>query len=141
MEFRSRYKLGERKAGFKCEGVTRTIQGCKEQCDINNIIAKYKKTGVLPVGRNSMPQFGDFTDVQEYQDSMNKLISANDAFMQLPSGIRKRFGNDPALLIEFCADSKNYDEALKLGLVSARQVVSENVSTSDTASKDTGDNK
>ena len=45
---------------------------------------------------------------------------ARDLFMSLDAEVRKRFGNDPAQLLDFLADNKNYDEAKKLGLVDVK---------------------
>lgn len=122
-----RNRFSERvRVGFQTEGKTRTLQHCKEQCDINNILAKYKKTGILPVGRTGMPQFGDFANIEDYQNNMNRLLAAQEAFDSLPASIRKRFGNDPANLVDFCSDESNYDEAVKIGLAKKREPV-ENV--------------
>lgn len=96
---------------------TRTKQSFQAECDINNIMAKYAKTGVLEHTRNVQGAYGDFSDVPDFQEARNRLIAAEQAFMALPAAVRKRFDNDPEQLVAFIADDKNYDEALKLGLV------------------------
>lgn len=96
-------------------------QEFKKDCDINEIIKKYKKTGQITHMASHAGKYLDLTEVGDYMDSMNKVIQAKSAFDALPSELRNRFKNDPALLLEFVHDAKNYDEAAKLGLVPERQ--------------------
>jgi len=93
-----------------------TQQHFKEECDVNNIINKFIKTGVMPLGTRK-PQYGDFSAVPDYQQAQDQLNQAKDAFSQMPSAIRKRFNNDPAELIKFVLDPKNREEAIKIGLI------------------------
>ena len=39
-------------------------------------------------------------------------------FDSLPSSLRERFSNDPSRLLAFVDDESNFDEAVKLGLLS-----------------------
>ena len=96
------------------EGVAQ--QSFKEECDINNIVAKFLKTGELPENVR-MPQSGDFTGITDFQTAMNMVIEAQDAFMAFPADVRARFANDPQRMMDFLADESNRDEAIKLGLV------------------------
>lgn len=96
---------------------SRTQQQFKSECDINNILKKYQQTSLLTHVNRSEGKYGDFTNVTDYQTALDKLMSAQDTFNSLPSSIRKRFQNDPALLIEFVNDDKNRNEAIELGLI------------------------
>lgn len=98
---------------------TMAMQSFKEECDINTILAKYNKTGILEHVQKVQGSYGDFTNVQEYQLNLNQVIAAQDAFDALPAKIRERFANDPARLMTFLNDEKNLDEAVSLGLVEA----------------------
>ena len=105
------------------QSVSRTKQSFKKEADINCIMAKYSKTGVLVDPSRiptRMPQFGDFSSVVDYQGLCNKKIEVDNYFMSLPASVRQRFDNDVNKLIAFMADEKNVDEALKLGLVDNR---------------------
>lgn len=97
-------------------GVTRTEQSHKDGLLIKKIIAKYNRTGILPQ-RLSQGVYGDFTSVQDYQESLNRIRDAEGDFAALPSEIRKRFHNSPMELIEFLSDDKNRKEAEELGIV------------------------
>lgn len=94
-----------------------TIQSAKDECDINLIIDRAQR-GMQPSFVNEgVPQFGDFSDVSDYQSAFNQVLAAQEQFEQLPSSVRERFQNDPAKLFEFLGSEANYDEAVKLGLV------------------------
>lgn len=94
-----------------------TKQSFKDECDINNIVSKFAKTGVLEHVALSKPQFGDFLGVSDYQTALNQVLEAEDAFDALPAKVRARFHNQPVEFLEFCADEKNHDEMVELGLI------------------------
>lgn len=98
--------------------LSRTKQSFRDECDINNILKKYLKTGILPVVTR-VQQYGDFSEVSDYQGALHTVMSAQEAFMDLPSKVRERFMNDPGQFLEFMADPKNGKEAVELGLAVA----------------------
>lgn len=104
-----------------CESPDMTQQQFKDECDINVIAKRFGITGDLPVN-GVMPQFGDFTGVEDYHSAMNAIRYAEEAFMALPGLVRERFGHNPQRFVEFCSDVRNYDEAATLGLVPPRPV-------------------
>lgn len=91
-----------------------------QAADINNVVAKAISTG-LPYssseGTERKAVFGDFTKVKDYQASLNQVVLAEEAFDELPAIARKRFHGNPQEFLEFMDDSKNLEEARKLGLV------------------------
>ncbi|AZL82962.1 internal scaffolding protein [Apis mellifera associated microvirus 17] len=95
-----------------------TKQAFKDECDINNIVRKYSKTGILEHSAAGTPRIGDFSDITEnhFHESMNIVARAQNAFEQLPAELRDRFANDPGRLLKFMEDPKNLEEARKLGL-------------------------
>lgn len=75
-----------------------TDQQYVNDCDINHIISRYQKTGVLPDARASLGQFMDLSDVKtDYDDRLLFLKDVNEAFMQQPSIVRAGFQNDAGL--------------------------------------------
>jgi len=89
----------------------------KRECDINHIMAKYQKTGLISHVAQFNGDYQDLTDVPTYQDALNKVITANEAFNTLPSSVRKRFNNDPAAFLDFVSDAKNIPEMEEMGLL------------------------
>jgi phage internal scaffolding protein len=100
--------------GVVC-GQSRTQQHFKAECDINTVVERYLRTGLMP--QLGTPMYGDFTNVVSYQEAQDAVIAANAAFETLPSKVRERFSNNPGKLLEFLADEANKDEAVKLGLI------------------------
>lgn len=118
VKIRPRSRYSERlRVKTKLKPGSRTKQSFKAECDINNIMRKYRDTGIVTHTRDSQPMYGDFSEITDYQGSLNQVLQAQEAFEQLPSLVRKRFANDPGKFVEFIQDDKNYDEAMKLGLL------------------------
>lgn len=123
-QFRSAYSARNRvTVCFKDEEgnplPTPTQQHMKAECEINNILGKYDKTGLITHVNRAVAQYGDYSEVNEYQESLNRVIAAQNAFMELPSAVRKRFANDPGAFFEFATDPSNHDEMVRMGLANA----------------------
>lgn len=98
------------------EEPTLAMQQFKDEVDVNNIMKKYRVTGVLPV-TGKTGRYLDVSDLPNYQESLEIVMKAEDSFNSLSAEVRKRFDNDPQLLFDFLKDPKNKDEAIKLGLI------------------------
>lgn len=96
--------------------VSRTQQQFKSECCIHNILSQASRTGAFQHVNKAIAQYGDFTEVNEYRENLHKIQTANDAFLDLPSAVRRRFDNDPGKFFEFASDPSNLDELRKLGL-------------------------
>jgi len=93
----------------------RTHQSFKDECDINRIMARHKKTGIIRQ-TTERPQYGDFSNLPDYQEAMNTVIQADSMFAELNSEVRERFQNNPQKFLDFCDDPENQDEAIRLGI-------------------------
>lgn len=98
------------------EEPSRTQQQFREECDINEIVRRFGLTGELPENFQA-PVSGDFTGITDFQSALNAVIEAQEQFDSLPAEVRERFRNDPQQLMDFVADEKNRDEAVKIGLI------------------------
>lgn len=97
-----------------------TQQNFAEEVDVNTIVNRAIKSGVLAdsasmAGRVAI--FGDFSGVGDFKSCLDKVIAAQGAFNDLPLDIKQRFNFDPGAIIDFLADPKNVEEAVKLGLL------------------------
>lgn len=92
-----------------------TQQHLKKNSDINYIINKYEKTGVI----DNVKTNGRYIDctASDYHEACNVALRAEESFMSLPSHVRKRFRNDPYVLLSFLDDPDNREEAKELGLL------------------------
>lgn len=101
--------------------ISRTDEQWAEDCDVNTIVRKFRKTKVLPTHLNHRQGvFADVTQVVDLHTSVIKLQEAQDEFEKLPALVRKRFDNNALKMIQFLEDSSNDDEAIKLGLKQGR---------------------
>lgn len=96
-------------------GPSMTKQSHKDDCDVNIIVARFVKTGVLPED-SRVPQYGDVSSL-EFQEAMLVVAEAKSAFQLLPAAVRDRFKNDPAEMLAFCEDPRNRAEAASMGLM------------------------
>lgn len=112
-----------------------TQQQFAEECDINNIMKRYKDTGEFRHLTSRQGQYADFTEIQDYRAMLDTVRYADEAFMALPAEVRKRFKNDPALLISFLQDTKNRGEAESLGLIDKKTEAPKNDVTINDATK------
>lgn len=113
-----------KKEDFKlfCKDKGRTRQEFVKDCDLNRIVDKYTKTGVLPFqGREKLGIYADVSELPDYKSALDFVMSARDSFAELNPNIRKRFHNNPQELLEFLSDSNNDEEARKLGLVKPKR--------------------
>lgn len=105
--------------GTDCGPETRTQQQFKDECNITKIMERFGLTGEIP--QNVKPVMpGEYNEIGSYQDAMNLVRKAQEAFMEMPSGVRSRFQNNPHLFTEFLGREENRLEAEKMGLVMPR---------------------
>jgi len=95
---------------------SRTKQAHKDECDVNLIVPRYSKTGLVTHLNRAVPKFADVSDLGDYAKSLSVVLEAQSSFMQLPAQLRARFENDPAKFVEFCSNPDNQDELISLGL-------------------------
>jgi uncharacterized protein YigA (DUF484 family) len=118
-EGRKRNIYDRRRVSFDTGKESLVQQNMKDKTDINKIMKKYEKTGLID-HLNKNPEardYGDFTNIEDFQSAMIQVEEAKEAFMTLSASLRKRFNHDPGELIAFVADAKNKDEAIELGLI------------------------
>ncbi len=98
-------------------GETLAKQAFKAECDINTIMTRFEKTGLLEHVNQHQGDYGDYTNVPaDYQAALDQVMAAREMFGSVPSKIRARFENDPAKFLAFVEDPANAEEMYKLGL-------------------------
>lgn len=93
-----------------------TKQEFRDECDINLLMQRYKRTGLFPQHPGESPRYVSNIGMPDYQESLNIVMTAQSEFAALNSDLRKRFDNDPAKFLAFVNDPDNADELVKLGL-------------------------
>lgn len=110
---------GRLRVQYTSKQPSRTEVSHSKNVNINSIMKKYFKTGLLQQAAGA--RYGDFTTCTDYQDAVNRVLQANDQFMELPSEIRTMFQNDPSQLIDFVNDPTNKQKAIDMGLLPPEQ--------------------
>lgn len=119
---------------------TKTQQQFESECNINNIVKRYRETGVITHLAHENPLYGDFSEVPDYQHALAIVMDAEAKFEALPASLRKRFDNDPARMLEFVQDESNYEEAVALGLLRKKVETVVSDSVVDSSGSDSVDN-
>jgi len=91
----------------------------RDECNINNIMAKYQRTGTISHINKYEGQYGDFPAV-DYRTALETVKQAEAMFNDLPAKARAKFGNDPATFLEYVQDPKNLEEMRETGLAPAK---------------------
>lgn len=126
--------LASDKSGLQCDDDSLTQQQFKEESDINTIVNRFLKSGVLPNPVN-MPQYVDYEGVFDFQSAMNVVRQADENFMRMDANVRARFNNSPQEFLEFFGNPNNSEEAIRLGLALPKAVAETQVSAAEPASK------
>lgn len=108
----------------KC-GPSLTKQCFRDECDINNILRRYQKTGQLPSLIAGNPVYGDFSEIGDYQTALDVVARAQIQFASLPAVVRDRFAHSPEQFLEFVNDPANIEELKKMGLTKEPQASAE----------------
>lgn len=101
---------------FNTTGESLTQQHFAREADVHNIIKAYDRTGLIANVNRGVAQYGDFSEVNEYRESLDFINRAKNNFEALPSQIREKFRNNPGEFFEFANNPENAEEMIKLGL-------------------------
>ncbi|AXF52785.1 MAG: internal scaffolding protein [Microviridae sp.] len=107
-------------SGLDCSNdPSKTQQHMAAECDINNLVKTFAKTGYIP-GQDIPAMEFHVDEIYDYQSAMNQLLASQKAFGSLPSHIRDYFHNSPQHLLHFLSNPANEAEAIRLGLAKAK---------------------
>jgi hypothetical protein len=96
---------------------SRTKQEHEKGANINNIMRKYRKTGLVPQVVDVQSYFADFSSGTDFAENMRRVTDANEKFEALPSEIRNRFENNCSKFLDFVIDPANEPEMCDMGLM------------------------
>jgi phage internal scaffolding protein len=97
--------------------VDRTKQSMKDECDVNGIIGRFAKTGLLTPVNKDPGIYVDVSEMGDYKESLHQVDMANEMFMQLPAVVRAKFENDPAVFLDYASDETNNQDMVDMGLM------------------------
>lgn len=132
MELQKRFHHTERPTIDCSKDETLVEQHHKDDCDVNKIIPRYERTGILTHLNAIEGTYGDLTGF-DFETAANMVANANSLFEQLPGQVKKRFRNSPAMFLDFMDNPNNADEMVALGLATLKEATE--FKTEDTARK------
>lgn len=94
-----------------------THQSMSADCDINNIMKRYDKTGIIDHVAQYEGNYGDFVNGGDYLHALLEVQQAQEMFFSLPADIRSRFENEPSKFLDFVEDPSNRSEMARMGLL------------------------
>lgn len=94
-----------------------TKQSLAAECDIHNILRQYQKTGIITHLAGTRAEYADMPSDLDYQQAMNTMIAAEQAFAALPAQVRDYFANDPARFLGAFSDEAQLPKLRELGLL------------------------
>ncbi len=122
-EIKSAYGPKNRDSVISCPpGMTE--QSMSEECDINNIMAKFTKTKNIDHLQKYESMYGEQSSLSLHE-ALNVVTEAQSMFNELPAKTRDRFKNDPGEFLDFVQDEKNHQEMYDLGLSKSQPPESE----------------
>lgn len=107
----------QQKTPYKNYGSAVTKQSFKDECDINTIMGRYLKTGVLDFVNKHQPRYEDLSQATDYLGAMQIVAESRSLFEDLPSSIRTKFENNPAKFLDFVHNPANRSEMAEMGLL------------------------
>ena len=112
-----------------------TQQHFKDETMIDNILQKYAETGFLtdPFIPKRPIQFGDFSDVKDFQTAQNAIALATEYFESLPANVRASFNNSPQEFLNALNDPEQRSKLEELGFVAPEEAKAPEPKASESA--------
>lgn len=115
-------------------GPSMAKQSMAAETDINNIMRKYEKSGMIAHVSRYKGQYADVAHSVDYHEGLNSMIRAEEMFDSLSARIRERFNNNPGEFLAFVEDPENLEEMQTLGLLNKPPAKAE-IASADTPGK------
>lgn len=79
-------------------------QSAKDECDVNLILDRFRRTGAVDHLARGTPVFADVSEVGDYRTALENARAAEKYFAGLPAKVRAEFGNDAVRYLEALQD-------------------------------------
>lgn len=88
-------------------GPTRTKLSMQDEVDVNRIVDRFRKTGLISHLAKGQPQYLDVSGMRDYREALDEVRAVDVFFRGLPATMRARFDNDAATFLDFVTDPAN----------------------------------
>lgn len=93
-----------------------TRQEFAEECDINTLMERYEKSGVISHVNRAQPVYMDLTVMPDLREALDIMRDATIAFNSLPARTRFEFDNDPQKFVDYAQNPDNIGKMREWGL-------------------------
>lgn len=93
-----------------------TDQSQLKSTDVNEIVARYQRTGELTHMAKHRGVYADISEFTDLHTALSQVRKAQEGFESLPAQLRAKFHNDPVEFVQYLQDPKNLEESIDLGL-------------------------
>jgi hypothetical protein len=100
----------------------KAVQSYAREVDINELVKRFGITGDIPVAKE-LAEYGDFSEVVDFQTAMEQLRRGAEAFESIPPLVRKKFNNDPGEFWLYLQTAET-EALVELGFIDPSQVPS-----------------
>ncbi len=91
-------------------------QSMKDECDVNLIVARFTKTGLISHVSEGVPMFVDVAELGDYRSVIEQVRKVDEYFSGLPAEVRSEFSNDASRFMEYLESGASAEDLMKLGL-------------------------
>lgn len=99
-------------------------QSFADECDINQIVARYANSGQLPPADGELV-YGDVSEIQDYKSCMDFVFKTKERLKDLPDAARELYAADPLGYFNNLNGAKDRNDLVALGLLEAKPPVEE----------------
>lgn len=119
MKFKKNYVRSPLQKGTVNTEPSMTQQEHEAELEINNVMARYVKTGYLPL-KQIAPMYLDLSVGLDFDTLQDKVLKARELFIDLPIEVRDEFRTADELLKAF-HDPKGQARLRRLGVLETKQ--------------------
>lgn len=91
-------------------------QSMLDECDVNLIVERFAKTGLLEHIAEGIPQYVDASELGDFRSVLEQVRKVEDYFSGLPAAVRSSFQNDAARFMDYLESGASAEDLQKLGL-------------------------
>lgn len=99
----------------------RTQQHFAKEVNINNILAKYRKTGIITHVQRTQERYGPLQDLAEFAVNLDKVEKAKQSFEMLPAELRNKFNNSIPGFFDFITKEENRSQCEAWGILNKKE--------------------
>lgn len=102
-----------------------TRQEFADECDINALMDRYEKHGVISHVNRAQPVYMDLAGVPDLREALDYMRDAQVMFNSLPATTRFTFDNDAVKFVEYAQNPANIEKMREWGLAAPKAAAPE----------------